>query len=144
MKTLLTKIAILILLIGSSTILNAQSAQETHSISVSIENIKSNEGHVLISLHTRGTFMKGPGIQRKKSSIVNGKINVTFNNIKPGTYAVLALHDLNDNNAMDFDSSGIPKESYGASNNEMSFGPPIFNNAAFELSNQDIVLKIAF
>jgi len=41
--------------------------------------------------------MKGKGIMNLQSEIENGKIHVTFNNVLPGKYAILALHDANDN-----------------------------------------------
>ncbi|ULC59111.1 DUF2141 domain-containing protein [Flaviramulus sp. BrNp1-15] len=140
MKTL----SLIIALVLSITFSNAQEEENGQTINVTIENITNNNGVVVLSLHTEDTFMKGPGILTEKSKIVDGKITVTFNNVKAGTYAIMALHDENENNRMDFEDSGMPKESYGMSNNPMAFGPPQYAQAKFELKDEDLEMKIIF
>lgn len=140
MKTL----SLIISLLFTVTFSNAQDHKNEKTITVTIENISNNNGVVVLSLHTENTFMKGAGIKNEQSKIVDGKITVTFKNVKPGTYAIMALHDENENNRMDFEANGMPKESYGMSNNPMSFGPPQFSEAKFELSNKDLAMKISF
>lgn len=114
------------------------------TITVAIDNIKNDNGHVLLTLHSADTFMKAKGIQNIKSKITDGKITATFTNIPTGTYAILAMHDANDNEGMDFETNGMPKESYGMSNNSMSFGPPEFRDAKFEVDNKDLEFNIRF
>ncbi len=116
---------------------------ETYTITVSIDNVKNNNGKVMLGLHSADTFMKGQGIQNAESKIEDGKITVTFENVEPGNYAILALHDENENNRMDFEN-GTPIESYGMSNNPMSYGPPQYNDAKFEVINENLDLKIRF
>ncbi|SFZ93901.1 Uncharacterized conserved protein, DUF2141 family [Flaviramulus basaltis] len=139
MKTL----SLIIALVLSVTFSNAQEEKNEKTITITIENITNNNGHVILSLHTEDTFMKGQGIQMEKSDIVDGKIKVTFKNIEAGTYAIMALHDENDNNRMDFEDNGMPKESYGMSNNPATFGPPQFASAKFDLK-EDLEMKIIF
>ena len=121
-------------------------AQENNSINieVTIDNIVSNEGKVLLSLHTVDTFMKGAGIQQVQSSIVDGKVAFTLENVPAGEYAIMALHDLNSNMQMDFEANGMPKENYGMSGSDMRMGPPTFNNAKFEVTDQDLEFEIQF
>ena len=45
---------------------------------------------------------------------------------------------------MDFAANGMPLEDYGASNNNMSFGPPNFDLAKFTVSDKDVSLEIKF
>nr|WP_299342999.1 DUF2141 domain-containing protein [Allomuricauda sp.] len=121
-------------------------AQETTGISikVSINNVTSDEGKVLISLHTEDTFMKGRGIQTLESTIENGKVEFTFEDVSAGTYAIMALHDENENSRMDYETNGMPKESYGMSGNEMFMGPPNFMDAKFEVKEEDLEFEIRF
>ncbi|WP_431161441.1 DUF2141 domain-containing protein [Flagellimonas beolgyonensis] len=121
-------------------------AQEKNgaTITVIIDNVTSNEGKVLAGLHTAETFMKGPGIQNMESAIENGKVVLTFTNVAPGTYAIMAMHDANDNKRMDYQANGMPMESYGMSGNDMTMGPPQFNSAQFEVSDQDLSFTIRF
>ncbi|NVN18638.1 DUF2141 domain-containing protein [Muricauda sp. HICW] len=113
-------------------------------ITITIDNITNNEGKVLAGLHTEDTFMKGPGVQNLQSEIKEGKVILTFANVAPGNYAILALHDANDNNRMDYQSNGMPKESYGMSGNDMTMGPPSFNSAKFTVGEEDMAFTIRF
>ena len=140
MKTL-TLIIALVLSINFSY---AQDTQPGKDITLTIENITNNNGKVILGLHTEDTFMKGQGIKTAEANIVDGKITVTFKNVEDGTYAIMALHDENENKRMDYHDNGMPKESYGMSNNPMSFGPPQFAAAKFELKNENLDLKIIF
>ena len=113
-------------------------------IKVTIDNVTSDEGQVLAGLHTADTFMKGPGIQNTAKTIENGTVIFTFSDVAPGTYAIMALHDANENNRMDYQENGMPKESYGMSGNDMSFGPPNFEMAKFEVKEEDLEFNIRF
>ncbi|NQZ45377.1 MAG: DUF2141 domain-containing protein [Flavobacteriaceae bacterium] len=137
MKTLTMLIAMLTLSLTAF-------AQEGQNIEVTIDNVVNDQGKVVIALHTTDTFMKGPGIMNLESKIVDGKVAFTFENVAPGTYAIIALHDANENNRMDFDSGGMPKESYGMSGNDMSMGPPNFEAAKFVVGNEDVSFSIRF
>ncbi len=54
--------------------------------------------------------------------------------IPPGTYAVQAFHDENDNLVVDRNFMGMPKEGIGFSNDApFRFGPPRFRDAAIAL-----------
>jgi len=117
---------------------------DTRTITVTINNIKNDTGKVLLGLHTVNTFMKTEALQKKATEIKSGKIKVIFTNVAPGEYAILALHDENNNNKMDFTASGMPMEDYGLSNNAMSFGPPQFSEAKFKVENDAITLNILF
>ena len=113
------------------------------AIEVIIDNVTSDDGKVILGLHTSETFMIAEGIKKAESKIVSGKVTITFKNVQPGTYAVIALHDKNENNRMDFEN-GMPKESYGSSNNPMDYGPPQFSASKFEVGNENLKMNIRF
>ncbi|MAZ25467.1 MAG: hypothetical protein CL868_00080 [Cytophagaceae bacterium] len=140
MKNLLFTIALVFTTLFSF----AQDSEKGITITVTIDNVKNNEGTVLLSLHTSETFMKGKGVMSGESNIENNKVVITFDNVKPGEYAILALHDENNNKNMDYETNGMPKEDYGMSNNVMSFGPPQYDDAKFKVENEDIDLNIRF
>ena len=123
--------------------LQAQDDKEKN-ISVSIENLRSDEGQVLIGLYTKETFMKGRGMRDTIIPADSKNIRVTFKNIPEGEYAVMAMHDKNTNFRMDFDSGGMPLEDYGMTGNDMSYGPPTFDLAKFILKDKDVSFNIRF
>ena len=60
-----------------------------------------------------------------------------------GKYAITIFHDVNDNEELDTNFIGIPKEPYGFSNNpKSSFGPPGFDDAVFEFEKDGYEIEI--
>ncbi len=114
------------------------------SITVTVDNVKNDTGKVSFALHTKDTFMKGNGIMNTETEIKDGKVTITFENVQPGDYAIMALHDENENERMDFRENGMPLESYGTSNNIMAFGPPQYDDAKFNVEKENIEMNIRF
>lgn len=113
------------------------------SIYVSIDNVSSDKGQVSFALFKKEGFLKDP-IASIYVDIKDNESKATFENIAPGTYAIICYHDENDNKRMDFAENGMPIEDYGTSNNVFNFGPPDFESSKFELSEEDVRLKIRF
>ena len=61
----------------------------------------------------------------------------------PGNYAVKFFHDANNNGTMDTNWAGIPKESFGFSNNaRIVLGLPSIKEMLFEVNGMtEIVIK---
>ncbi|WP_296312763.1 DUF2141 domain-containing protein [Winogradskyella sp. UBA3174] len=138
MKNLILTIALVF------TSLFGFSQEDGITITVSIDNVKSDTGKVSFALHTKDTFMKGQGIMNTETKIKDGKVEITFENVQPGDYAIMALHDANENNRMDFRENGMPLEDYGISNNVMAFGPPQYGDANFTVAKEDLKFEIRF
>ncbi len=118
--------------------------QDGQSITVTVDNVTNTNGKVSFALHTKATFMKQQGIMVAESKIEGKTATVTFKNVQPGEYAILVLHDENENNRMDYRANGMPLENFGASNNVMNFGPPEYEDAKFIVSDKDLKLNIRF
>ncbi len=114
-----------------------------NSVTVTVVNVLSDTGEVKFAFYTEENFRKVP-LYANSATIKNGKSTVVFENVPAGEYAVLCFHDENENNRMDFYENGMPKESYGTSNNIMTFGPPEFENSKFVVSENDLTLEIKF
>lgn len=113
------------------------------TIKVSVINVLNDNGTISFAFYNEDGFLKAP-LFRKSATIDNRVSTVEFENIPAGDYSVVCFHDENSNGKMDFELNGIPKESYGASNNVMNFGPPQFEDSKFEVTNEDISLEIKF
>ena len=115
---------------------------DTYDITVTIENLKSNEGKVLIGLYNSEDDFLSKVFMGKVVSIANNSCSITFEDVPEGIYAVSYVHDENDNGKMDTNFVGIPKEDYGCSNNAKGFmSAPKWEDAKFEL-NKTIELFI--
>lgn len=135
---------ILTFAVALTTLFGFSQEAEGVNITVTIDNVTSDKGKVLMSLHTSETFMKGKGIMDAETEIKDGKVTITFENVLPGEYAILAMHDANDNKRMDFQENGMPTESFGMSNNVMAMGPPQYDDAKFKVEGENLELNIRF
>ncbi|MBT5290074.1 MAG: DUF2141 domain-containing protein [Flavobacterium sp.] len=112
-------------------------------ITVTVVNATTDNGKVSFALYDQVTFMKTP-LKGASAKIIKGKSTVTFKNITQGEYSVICFHDKNNNGKMDFNENGMPIEDYGASNNNMDFGPPSFLDSKFSVIEEDVSLEIKF
>lgn len=136
----------LLVVIGLFACILTLSAQENSGLTlrVVLENVPNNEGSILSALHTEETFLKVAGIKKKKDKAEKGELVLIFNDVEPGTYAVSVLHDANDNQRMDYEVNGMPKENYAMSQNPMLMGPPTFKDVKFIVAEDDLELHIRF
>ncbi len=140
MKTILFTITLAL----TSLFLTAQTSTnekvEGSSLTVTV-SLRGTGGHILLSLHNEESFMKKP-LDASSSEIKDGKAIFTFTDLEPGEYALVALHDKNDNKKMDFEPTGRPSEAFGISNNVMLMGPPQWTDAKFELGTTPLDMEI--
>ena len=148
-RILVTLVIYLISLVGmaqtnSTTELDTEK-ENKYKISVEINKIISDKGKVYFALYdSESNFNNRIPLKVDGKEIKNGTVIIIFDNLKPGTYAITCYHDSNDNKKMDFETNGMPIEDFGVSNNIMTFGPPQFGNAKFDLTNKDLTFEIKF
>lgn len=135
-------IGLILGLVFSSLVATAQDSEGV-TITVVIENVLSDEGIVIGAVHTEQTFMKGPGVANQQVDARKGEVTLTFENVQKGSYALMLLHDANNNQRMDFEANGMPKENY-ATSGETTFGPPSFAGSKFNVADEDLEFRIRF
>jgi uncharacterized protein (DUF2141 family) len=118
-----------------STLALSQSA----SLTVKFQGLRNQKGYILV-----GLFNKAEGYGVRKHVIRGGKVSAkaaeytfTFDDLPPGNYALSSYHDENNDDRINFNLIGFPKEDYGFSNNV--YGPfgniPSFDKAKVTLAN---------
>ncbi len=92
-------------------------------INIHINNFQNNKGACIVCLYNDpGAFSnEGKPLQCTTVGIANKITKAVFDNVQAGTYAVLVIHDANNNRRFDTNFLGIPKEGYGASKNKLPF-----------------------
>ncbi|HEY9101779.1 DUF2141 domain-containing protein [Chitinimonas sp.] len=108
----------------------AAGATQAADLTVSVSNLKSNDGHVLVGAYNRAdTFLKQPAFfARVKAE--PGTVSATLHDLPAGDYAVSVYQDSNDNMKLDSNPIGMPIEPYGFSRDAAgSYGPPSFEQA---------------
>jgi uncharacterized protein (DUF2141 family) len=105
--------AALIFLLGlSSVTADAAQTQLGASLRVTIDGITPSGGTLRVGLYDEATFPAIPdtALFRREIPKIAGNVVVTFDRLPPGTYAVKALQDVNNNGKAD------PGEPSGISN----------------------------
>jgi uncharacterized protein (DUF2141 family) len=98
------------------------------SLTIEINGLQNNDGRVLLEFSNE----KEEKIMGFSQKIADSKCAVVIKNLTPGKYAFKYFHDENNNDKIDVNWLGIPKEGYGFSNNvKGNFGPPSFEKMIF-------------
>ena len=119
---------------------------ELASLHVTVNGLEPTTGTVEVSLfNSEASFLKTPDLQQ--SGQVNGQESMSFSfaGLVEGDYAVVVVHDENDNGLLDTGFLGFGGESYGFSNDAVGwFGQPSFDQASFTVGkeNLDIVINL--
>ena len=141
--TILSLIIGLLSFISCGTQKEVASEKTGATLTVSIANISSPKGKVYFSLfNSNETFTNRIPFKSKISEVNKEQTRVSFTNIPKGTYAVMCFQDTNGNLKMDFDERYMPLEAYGISNNPTLYGPPQFEQLAFEVAGEDVSIVI--
>ena len=119
-------------------------AAEVPSLKVVVTGMEPLTGTVELTLFdSEETFMKEPRLQQKGVPDENGEFSWDLVVLPKGQYALVAVHDANDNGQLDRGFLGFGGESYGFSNNVSSwFGWPDFSDAAVTVDSTGMELLI--
>ena len=109
------------------------------SLEMEINNLESNNGPIYIRILDENENPVFVGT----SLVDNYSTKISFDSIYPGRYAVQFYHDENQNGKLDMNLIGIPKESYGSSNDvKPLLGPPNFEKMLFNLTENKKIIMI--
>jgi len=129
----------------SVSIFSSDGAKKRGTLVVKFNGMSSDDGKVIIALCNSDANYKdhkSPFIGKSISINKNNAI-IEFEDLPFGEYAIKAFHDEDANDDLNTNILGIPIEDYGFSNNARGmFGPPSWENAKFELNDNDKVIEI--
>lgn len=139
----------LLLAVAALTTLTASrgfSANSTSSLTVEIDGLKNRNGEVCLNIFasSRGfPNRREDALQRQCVPIKEVPLQVTFNNLAPGSYAVAAFHDTNGDRQLNRNFLGMPVEGLGFSGNPtIRTGPPAFGECVFVVAGAKNSLQI--
>lgn len=120
---------------GAAAALAAAPAQ-AGDVVITVTDLRSTKGVVRACMTTREDIfpkcIKDPAAHRTVVP-ANGKLEIRFTGVNPGTYAIALLHDENDNGKADRAMGMMPKEGYGFSRDApVKMAPPKFQDAVFK------------
>ncbi|MEM7436778.1 MAG: DUF2141 domain-containing protein [Myxococcota bacterium] len=117
------------------------------TLRIEVLNIQSDRGQIGCSLFTKADGF--PSDAKKAASMTfvkpkGRKATCVFKKVKPGTYAISVLHDLDGDGELATSLVGRPKEPWGVSNDAPAqrFGPPEFKAASFKVTGEAQTLRV--
>lgn len=118
----------------------------SHELEINLSKAISKKGLVGLVVFDSENGFPDKGRKARIKKFISIKDFPYIMNLPKGEYAISVFHDENSNKTLDKNFIGIPKESFGFSNNVMGImGPPSFKNAKFKTidkkSNISIELK---
>lgn len=119
-------------------------AGDSSTLNVTLQNIRDASGTVRAGLYREpATFRKeDKAVEIAQASAAPGAITLTFRNLPPGRYAIMAYHDENGDGQLNRRFGMFPTEGYGLSNNPQVAGPPAFDDSAFEVAAPETAITI--
>ena len=112
------------------------------TVEVRVSGITGARGKVSVAVCDKERFLKQCA-HSASAPAQAGETTIVVKDIPPGTWAVLAYHDENNNGELDRNLIGMPKEPYGFSRDARSkFGPPRFEDAVIELGDAPTVTNV--
>lgn len=142
---IITSVFITIFCIGSLDVFeikNTVRLNDNYNVKVVINGMRSEKGKLVLAIFKDQEGFKNrkpiKRVELNKSELEGNEIVLKLN---PGTYGFSVLDDENENNKMDYNFIGIPKEGFGFSNYyHKGLSKPHFDKFKFEIINNKIKL----
>lgn len=126
---------------------NPVSIKNTGEMKLQLSNVNvNNKGVIYIAIYNKKQdFMTRNFFKSTKVEVgEDSSIDVVFDAIPYGFYAVSAYHDINANQQMDFNENGMPIEDYAMSGTPNQMGPPNWEQVKFEFKDETQVINLNF
>ena len=113
-------------------------------LAIDLEGVREAAGHLQVALvdSAAGWDNQAPPVQAKRVPAEAGGMRLVFENLSPGQYAVMVMHDENDNGKLDTNLVGMPVEGYGFSNNPRVMRKPTWDESRFDVGDDDLAIHI--
>ena len=116
------------------------------TVTVRITGLENNRGQVVLSVFaTEEGFPMNTerAIRQVTAHIHHQQAILEVPQVPPGEYALAVIHDENENDELDLNFLGIPKEGACASNNAKGFmRPPRYRDATFVVANEPLSMDL--
>jgi uncharacterized protein (DUF2141 family) len=132
------------LILSSLFALAAASVAHSATLTVKVDDVRNANGVVRLGVYGSVDAWNG---QAKPAAVeardaAPGTLSFEFRDLAPGTYAVSVIHDENRNDSLDANLFGMPTEGYGFSNDPQVMRKATFEEAAFAVGEDDLVVEL--
>ncbi len=117
------------------------------TLTVVAENVEKAKGKVIVAVYEESKFLseeQGAQAYTAAAPAAKGPVTLTINDVAPGSYGLVIFHDANNNNDLDRNFLGLPKEGIGFSNGaKINMAPPKIEDARFAVTDAGAIQSIA-
>jgi len=127
-------------------LLLAAQAANAADLRVKVDGITQTTGTLSAMLVNSAEAWDGksePVSGRRVEIAATGSLELVFDDLAPGDYAIRLMHDDNGNGQLDRNAVGMPTEGYGFSNNPRVMRAATFEEARFTLPAAGTSIQIA-
>jgi uncharacterized protein (DUF2141 family) len=111
-------------------------AAQTYTLTVVVQGFKNTKGTVKLNVQDANK----KEVFQKVEALSATTYRLTITGLAKGQYAVNVFHDKNNNNKLDTNWMGIPKEGWGCSNDARGFmSAPAFRDKLITLDNNKTI-----
>lgn len=123
---------------------SATASGQTGVLEVNVSGMTSDEGSVVYAVWSGPEhWLEDHAVREGSVPVHDGVGAITLEDLPYGEYAVSVYHDENGNRKLDTGLFSIPKEPIGTSNDAKArFGPPKYDDAAFQLDEPKLTISI--
>lgn len=134
-------------LVAALSIATAPEVFAAEPLTVRVESLSVASGHVMIALYDDAdAYQTGDERALRRERLpVDDSLEVVWDveGLAPGDYGVALFHDIDDDEVLDTNFVGMPKEPYGFSNNARgTFGPPSYDKIIFAYDGEPLTIAI--
>lgn len=130
-------------MLGFLLMLRTNGVAQENVLIVNIKNINEEKGKIYVALYDSDANYLKNDAYRGSVNAVKGTVEIKFNNLLLGEYAIGVIHDVNGNEELDKNFLGIPKEGFGFKDGLMgAFGPPSFDKVKFKWEGKLMYVQV--
>jgi uncharacterized protein (DUF2141 family) len=145
MRNLISTTLTVVAALAVSSVMGFASLAHSATLTIKVTDIAKASGTVRLKLvnSKEGYAGSAKAFDAQERAITSkDDLSFTFKDLKAGTYAVMLMHDENNNGKLDSNILGIPKEGYGFSNNPHVMRQPTFDETKFSVEAKDVSITI--
>ena len=123
----------------------AVASGQAATLHVTVEKIRNDTQPVRVLLFNTPDSFPDEELcfKSQATKATEGTAVVEFTDLDPGTYAIMAYHDENEDNRLNRVLGMWPSEGYGLSLNPLVMGPPAFQDVSFELPPRGLSVTLS-
>jgi uncharacterized protein (DUF2141 family) len=120
-------------------VLAVTAPEQPRALVVTIGDIRPAKGALMIGLFNNAGDFPSKASHGKIVPVTASSLDVVFEGLEPGQYAISVVHDANNNGKMDTNAIGLPVEGFAFGNNAMGLlGLPSYRKASVNIGDERV------